>query len=205
MARSSWVQEDTVNAFPQRKGTTSMKKTILLLAAAAMVAGSTVAQAQPRGGRDGGRDDNSRYDNRYDGRDARGGRDGRDNRNYSSQYRQGQRLDQRYRSRDREVRDWQSYRLSAPPRGYTYYRDDNGNVILAAIATGIIAFALADIFSNNNNQRYDNGGYGYNDPYGSGYRDPYNGGYSNGRGQIWYDRYGRPYTVDQYGRSVWVR
>ena len=177
-----------------------MKTTILLLAAAAMVASNAVAQAQPRGG----------YDGRNDGRDNRNeNRDGRDGRSYSNQYRQGQRLDQRYRSRDREVRDWQSHRLSAPPRGYTYYRDDNGNVILAAIATGIIAFALADIFNNNNNnnQRYDNGGYGYNQPYGGGYgyNDPYNNGYSNGRAPIWYDRYGRPYTVDRYGNSVWVR
>lgn len=179
-----------------------MKKTILLLAAAAMVAGSTVAQAQTRSDRYDGRD------GRYDSRDSRDGRDGR---SYSNQYRQGQRLDQRYRSRDREVRDWQTYRLSAPPRGYTYYRDDNGNVILAAIATGIIAFALADIFNNNNNNNrydyndryYDNRDYGGS--YNYGYRDPYNNGYSNGRAPIWYDRYGRPYTVDQYGRSVWVR
>ncbi|MEI7931667.1 MAG: RcnB family protein [Alphaproteobacteria bacterium] len=183
-----------------------MKKTMLLLAAAAMVASSTLAQAQTRGGRDDGRD--SRSDSRnYN----QGGRDGH---SYSNQYRAGQRLDSRYRTNDREIRNWSSYRLSAPPRGYTYYRDDNGNAVLAAITTGIIAFALADIFNNNNNsQRYDNGGYGYSDPYaGGGYRDPrydtynapYSGGYSNGRAPIWYDRYGRPYTVDQYGRSVWV-
>jgi Ni/Co efflux regulator RcnB len=173
-----------------------MKKTLLLLAAAAMVASSTVAAAQTRGGYD-GRNNGGSYDTRS----------GRDGHSYSTQYRAGQRLDQRYRTRDRQVTDYQRYRLSAPPRGYSYYRDDNGNVVLAAIATGIIAFALADIFNNNNsnNQRYDGGGYGYNAPYNGGYSDPYYGGYSNGRSPIYYDRYGRPYTVDRYGNSVWVR
>ncbi len=39
----------------------------------------------------------------------------------------------------REV-NYRDYRLNAPPRGYHYVRDDNtGEIILAAIATGIIA------------------------------------------------------------------
>lgn len=155
-----------------------MKKAILLFAAAAMVASSTVAAAQPR------RDDGRRYDNRRD----------------DSRYRPGQRLDQRYRSPRYEFNDWQRYRLSPPPRGYRYYRDDNGNVVLAAIATGVIAFALADIFNNNNNN--------YNNGYRSGGGNVYYGDPDYGRpygGQpVWYDRYGRPYTVDRYGRSVWL-
>ena len=39
----------------------------------------------------------------------------------------------------REV-DYRSHRLKAPPRGYHYVRDNNtGEIILAAIATGLIA------------------------------------------------------------------
>jgi Ni/Co efflux regulator RcnB len=48
-----------------------------------------------------------------------------------------------YGARYREV-DYRSYRLNAPPRGYHYVRDDNtGEIILAAIATGIIASIIA--------------------------------------------------------------
>jgi len=43
--------------------------------------------------------------------------------------------DQRYR----EV-DYRDYRLKEPPRGYHYVRDDNtGDIVLAAIAGGLIA------------------------------------------------------------------
>ena len=44
----------------------------------------------------------------------------------------------------REV-DYRNYRLKAPPRGYHYVKDNNsGEIILAAIATGIIASILAN-------------------------------------------------------------
>lgn len=44
-----------------------------------------------------------------------------------------------YNNQYREV-NYRDYRLNAPPRGYHYVRDDNtGEIILAAIATGIIA------------------------------------------------------------------
>ena len=88
--------------------------------------------------------------------------------------------------------DWGRYRLSAPPRGYGYYRQDNGDFVLAALATGLIA----NLLSNNNGTYgsvYD-GGYGYAQP------QPYVAGPA-----IYRDQYGRAYTIDQYGRSVWVR
>lgn len=41
--------------------------------------------------------------------------------------------------RFREV-DYRTYRYNAPPRGYHYVRDNNtGEILLAAIATGVIA------------------------------------------------------------------
>ena len=156
-----------------------MKRTVLILTTAALALTASMASAQSYGGRDsyrGGYDSN-RYDgNRYD--NDRGQR-----------WERGQRLDQRYRSRDRIVSNWSSYRLSAPPRGYNYYRRDNGDIVLAAIATGLIA----NLLSNNNGQygAYD-GGYGYAQPYAAG-------------PQVFRDQYGRAYTIDQYGRSVWVR
>lgn len=50
----------------------------------------------------------------------------------------GDRIDRDNR-RYREV-DYRAHRLKEPPRGYRYVRDDNtGEIVLAAIATGVIA------------------------------------------------------------------
>ena len=50
----------------------------------------------------------------------------------------GDRIDRDNR-RYREV-DYRDHRLREPPRGYHYVRDDNtGEIVLAAIATGLIA------------------------------------------------------------------
>lgn len=53
----------------------------------------------------------------------------------------GDRLGDYNRSyREVDYRDYRDQRMKAPPRGYHYVRDDNtGEIILAAIATGIIA------------------------------------------------------------------
>ena len=53
------------------------------------------------------------------------------------QWRRGDRLPAYYRDHYRRV-DWRHERLRAPPRGYYYYQDDRGDIILAAIATGVI-------------------------------------------------------------------
>jgi Ni/Co efflux regulator RcnB len=47
-----------------------------------------------------------------------------------------------YNGRYREV-DYRVHRLKAPPRGYRYVEDDKGEIILAAIATGLIAAIIA--------------------------------------------------------------
>jgi Ni/Co efflux regulator RcnB len=41
------------------------------------------------------------------------------------------------------VDDWRARHLKAPPRGYHYVRSSNGDIILAAIATGLIASIIA--------------------------------------------------------------
>ncbi len=108
-----------------------MKRFILAATALLTVAGSIAAPAavaQPRGyeqSYDRGHDNhwNDRNDHRYD----------RDHK-----WKRGDRLGD-YRRSYREV-DYRSYHLRQPPRGYHYVRDNNtGEIILAAIATGIIA------------------------------------------------------------------
>lgn len=42
-----------------------------------------------------------------------------------------------------EVTDWRGRRLKAPPRGYHYVETDTGDIILAAVATGLIASIIA--------------------------------------------------------------
>lgn len=56
----------------------------------------------------------------------------------------GDRYDRRHDTRVRVV-NYNTYHLKPPPRGYHYVRDDNtGEIILAAIATGIIAAIIAN-------------------------------------------------------------
>src|SRR5262249_7392758 len=49
-------------------------------------------------------------------------------------WRRGQRLPAYYRSHYVVVNDYRSHHLAAPRRGYHYVRDDNGNILLVAIA-----------------------------------------------------------------------
>jgi len=60
-------------------------------------------------------------------------------------WRRGDRLPSYYRSSYRDV-DWRYYHLRQPPRGYHWVRDDRGEYLLVAIATGVI---LGTILSNN--------------------------------------------------------
>ena len=47
-----------------------------------------------------------------------------------------------YRGREYVVSDWHPERLRQPPRGYHWVRSDNGDFLLVAISTGIIADLL---------------------------------------------------------------
>lgn len=42
------------------------------------------------------------------------------------------------------VRDYNRYGYAPPPRGYGYYRTDSGDIVLAAIATGVIISLLTN-------------------------------------------------------------
>lgn len=58
-------------------------------------------------------------------------------------YRKGGHMPTEYRGRSYVVTDWRSRHLRQPPRGYHYVRSDNGDFLLVAITTGIIANILA--------------------------------------------------------------
>ena len=130
-----------------------MKKILSAALALSVFASAGVASAQPRSYN--GNDRDGRYDQRQDNRsDNRGDRRdherfdaGRYNppRGYQARHwGRGERLPSAYRGRGYEV-DYRRYRLNAPPRGYHYVRVGN-DVVLTAVATGVIASVIADLF-----------------------------------------------------------
>jgi Ni/Co efflux regulator RcnB len=61
---------------------------------------------------------------------------------YRGHWRTGQRYTN-WRNSRYYVNDYRAYGLPAPRRGYRYYRDNNGDIVMAAIATGVIASILS--------------------------------------------------------------
>ncbi len=147
-----------------------LSRTMAGLTAIAAVLSAVPATAQDyRGDRDrdqdrGRRDDNGRRDwrdQRHDNgrrgwKDDRGGRQQYRWQNYGGRYgyngyrghwRTGQRFsywnDRRY-----YVDDWRRYNLPPPRPGYRYYRDDNGDIVMAAIASGVIGLILGSQMGN---------------------------------------------------------
>jgi len=152
-----------------------MKKILTLTLAAVLASSSlglaTAASAQSREyrqDRDDRRDDRQdrredRRDNRDDRRDYR-----QDQREYSRwqraerrydagryqrprgyvarQWGYGQRLPANYRTRAYVVNDYGRYGLRAPPRGYQYTRVNN-DVVLTAVATGLITAVIVGLFN----------------------------------------------------------
>ena len=135
-----------------------MKNRIFVIGAVALATLAAPVAASAQQWRGGDRDRDGRYErwerrsdhNRYDGgrytnRERyndyrRGQRDQyRDNRRY---YR-GATLPHQYRS-SWYVRDYNRYGYAPPPRGYGYYRTDTGDVVLAALATGVIISLLSN-------------------------------------------------------------
>lgn len=110
--------------------------------------------------RDGRPDQWDRHDNRWDRRDYRGS-DRRDDRRwngnqgqrwryyggqygyngYQGRWRTGQRYPY-YRDRGYYVDNYRAYGLPAPRPGYRYYRSDNGDIVMAAVASGVIGLII---------------------------------------------------------------
>ncbi|OOG50334.1 RcnB family protein [Rhodanobacter sp. C01] len=57
-------------------------------------------------------------------------------------YKRGGRMPAEYRGRQYVVSDWRHERLRPPPRGYHWVRSDNGDFLLVAITSGVIADLL---------------------------------------------------------------
>lgn len=110
--------------------------------------------------RDDRHDRHDRRDDRYDRRDAYrdGYRDGYRRpvvveRNYYRAgppprayrpygYERGYRYDHYYGGRTMVINDYDRYHVRRPPHGHHWVRDDRGNLILVAIATGVITDLL---------------------------------------------------------------
>lgn len=100
------------------------------------------------------------YDDRYErdrnGYDDRYERDRQSWRYYGGSYgyngyRGNWRTGQRYpywRDNRYAVYDYGRYGLPAPRYGYRYYRDNNGDIVMAAIASGIIGLIISGGFGN---------------------------------------------------------
>lgn len=116
----------------------------------------TATAAQTTADRDGRPDQYDRYDRRDRDGSARsfryyGGRYGYDG--YRGRWRTGSRYPY-YNSGRYVISDYRAYHLPPPRPGYRYYRDDNGDVVMAAIATGIIGLIIGGALSDNDDRRY---------------------------------------------------
>ncbi len=107
----------------------NLRKTLPLLAiaAAAVVAAPTLALA----------DDHDWHDHR----DARVDEHERDRGAGHAHWHRGDRVSEEYRGPRYEVRDWRAHHLNEPPAGYHWVQVD-GDFVLAAVATGVIADVL---------------------------------------------------------------
>ena len=102
------------------------------------------------------RSDNRHYDRRdwdryygfrhHDGRRYDYGRYARPSGYYYRSWRYGDRLPRGYYSNRYVVNNYRAYRLRPPPYGYHYVRVDH-DVVLAAIASGIVVSAVFGIFN----------------------------------------------------------
>jgi len=68
---------------------------------------------------------------------------------YHGHWRTGQRYPH-WRDDHYWVQDWRAYNLPPPRPGYRYYRDDNGDIVMAAVASGMIGLILGGAIANNN-------------------------------------------------------
>lgn len=119
-----------------------MKRTLTAAAAAivALTGSAGAVAAQPYDHDRGHYDNRDRNDNhgRYDDHD-RGRHNGWVR---HDEWRPGHRIDRTYWSRGERL-DWRTHHLRRPPRGYEW-REVDGNYVLAAAATGLIASIIAN-------------------------------------------------------------
>jgi Ni/Co efflux regulator RcnB len=113
-----------------------MKKSLstLVVCGTLAVFGTSAAMAQPQPQQH--RDDHHMQSNDHrNGMYESGHRDG--------WYKRGGHVPQQYRGSSYVVTDWRTRRLPPPRRGYHYVRSDNGDLLLVAITSGVIASIIA--------------------------------------------------------------
>lgn len=130
-----------------------MKKYLFVLAGSLLFAatGAMAAPSQPVGqySQDNHGQDNHGHDNRSPQRGHGNQNNGRgnyvmhDRGNHEGWYRRGGRVPTEYRGGRYVVTDWRVHHLRQPPRGYRWVRSDNGDFLMIAVTTGIIASILA--------------------------------------------------------------
>jgi len=101
-------------------------------------------QGQDRGNHDQHQDQDNQGQNRGNRGHARNYRGMYDRGRHEGWYKRGGHMPSEYRGGSYVVTDWRSRHLREPPRGYHYVRSDNGDFLLVAITTGIIASILAN-------------------------------------------------------------
>lgn len=133
-----------------------MKKLLISAVALSLLAGAaSTASAAPRDHRQEAQREarqearhDQRQDNRYERRAAKRFHAGRYQppRGYQvRRFHRGQQLPAAYRNRAYAV-NYRTYGLQAPPRGYEYRRVGN-DVVLTALASGLITAVVLDLFN----------------------------------------------------------
>jgi Ni/Co efflux regulator RcnB len=72
---------------------------------------------------------------------------------YRGHWRTGQRYPN-WRDNRYAIEDWRAYNLPPPRPGYRYYRDDSGEIVMAAIASGVIGLIVGNAVASNNQPYY---------------------------------------------------
>jgi Ni/Co efflux regulator RcnB len=106
-----------------------MMKTKLMLAICAALFFSSAAMA-------------SQSDNRGGNDHHQGSSVMHDRGTHEGWYKKGGVVPNDYRSNQYVVSDWRSENLRQPPSGYNWVRSDNGDFLLVAVTTGVIASIL---------------------------------------------------------------
>ena len=123
-----------------------MKRTLCAATALAIMFGATGgAFAQPNEGHD--RQTGYQQQDQRNGQAQQNGRDDRNGGQYAQsrqhpEWHRGHRMARDDWSRGQQV-DYRAHHLRAPPRGYEW-REVDGNYVLAAAATGLIASIIAN-------------------------------------------------------------
>lgn len=114
---------------------------------ALLLAGQGAAIAAPQNGHGHGKDrtdDGQDWNDRDDGVRGnnpkdQGRHDNGKHKGWQKQaYRRGERLPDRYYSRTYYITDYERYHVRRPDPGYRWVRDDDGQLVMIAIATGLI-------------------------------------------------------------------